>query len=138
MKVVLDTDVVVASLRSAVGASRQLLHMVAGRRLSAVISVPLMLEYESVVMRQDNLRAANISAKEADAVLDMLAARMEHTPSHFLWRPQVRDPHDDMVLEAAVNGGADVIVTFNVGDYGTAPLKFGIECSRPGDVLRRV
>jgi hypothetical protein len=57
--------------------------------------------------------------------------------SHFLWRPQLRDPNDEMVLDAAVNGGADCIATFNIADYLPAAARFGIAVERPGDILRR-
>ena len=59
--------------------------------------------------------------------LDAIIAMGEPVPTHFLWRPQLRDPNDEMVLEAAVNGRADALVTFNVRDYGTAAAQFGVE-----------
>jgi hypothetical protein len=62
--------------------------------------------------------------------LDGLAALIEPVETHFLWRPRLRDPADEMVLEAAVNGRADVLVTFNLRDYGAIPLQFGIEVLR--------
>jgi predicted nucleic acid-binding protein len=58
--------------------------------------------------------------------------------THFLWRPQLRDPNDEMVLEAAVNGRADLLVTFNVRDFGTVPSRFGIEVMIPRDALERI
>ena len=58
--------------------------------------------------------------------------------THFLWRPRLRDPADEMVLEAAVNGQANAIVTFNLRDYGAMPKDFGIEVLLPRDALKRL
>lgn len=58
--------------------------------------------------------------------------------SHFVWRPQLRDPADEMVLEAAVNGQADAIVSFNHRDFGTAPARFGLALLLPQDAFRRL
>ncbi len=138
MKLVLDTDVVVASVLSERGASRQLLLRVVDGLLKGAVSVPLMLEYESVLKRSKILKASNLTENDMDVVLDQLAASMEHVEMFFLWRPMLRDAGDDMVLETAVNGGADTIVTFNVADFGDAPRRFGIELTRPGDMLRRL
>jgi len=67
--------------------------------------------------------------------VDGVAAIIRPVTSHFIWRPQLKDPGDEMVLEAAVNGMADAIVTFNQRDYGSAPLRFGVETLLPRDVL---
>ena len=138
MKVVLDTDVILAAVLSDRGASRQLLLRVVNGALSAGVSVPLMLEYEAVLKRPQHLRASGLSVDDAEIILDELAASMQPVDMFFLWRPLLRDAEDDMVLETAVNGGADVIVTFNVNDFGDVPRRFGIEVSRPGDLLRRL
>ncbi len=135
---VLDTDVVVASVLSELGASRQLLLRVVDGLLPGAVSVPLMLEYESVLKRSKILKASGLEADDVDVILDQLAASMEHVEMFFLWRPMLRDAGDDMVLETAVNGGADAIVTFNVADFGDAPGRFGIELTRPGELLRRL
>ena len=70
--------------------------------------------------------------------LDAIIAMGEPVPTHFLWRPQLRDPNDEMVLEAAVNGRADALVTFNVRDYGTAPAQFGVEVLLPREAIARI
>jgi|TARA_Y100000031_G_scaffold144478_1_gene175991 putative PIN family toxin of toxin-antitoxin system len=138
MKLVLDTDVIVASVLSERGASRQLLLRVVDGLLEGAVSVPLMLEYESVLKRSETLKASRLTEGDVDVVLDQLAASMEHVEMFFLWRPMLRDAGDDMVLETAVNGQADSIVTFNVTDFGDTPLRFGIELIRPGELLRRL
>ncbi len=137
MKVVLDTDVVLAAVLSERGASRQLLLRVVDGALPAVVSVPLMLEYEAVLKRPQHLQASGLTVDDVEIVLDQLAASMQPVDLFFLWRPLLRDAEDDMVLETAVNGGADAIVTFNTGDFGDVPRRFGITVSRPGDLLRR-
>lgn len=138
MKVVLDIDVVLAAVLSERGASRQLLLRVVDSALPAVVSVPLMLEYEAVLKRPQHLRASGLTVDDVEIILDQLAASMHPVDLFFLWRPLLRDAEDDMVLQTAVNGGADTIVTFNTGDFGDVPKRFGFEVSRPGDLLRRL
>jgi len=135
---VLDTDVIVAAIRSARGASRALLEAMHAGRLVGLISVPLLLEYEAVLSRPEHMRGRGLSFAEVEAILDGLAGMMEHVALHYLWRPLLRDGDDDMVLETAINGRATAIVTFNLRDYGTWPDSFGIEVLRPGDCLRRL
>ena len=135
---VLDTDVVVAALRSPAGASAALLLAALDHRVTLVANVPLVIEYEAVCSRAEHQQAADVSAADAQVFLDGLAALIEPVETHFLWRPRLRDPNDEMVLEAAVNGHADVLVTFNRRDYGAIPLQFGIEVLRPRDALRRI
>jgi len=114
MRLVLDTDVVVAALRSDQGASRQLLLAALDRRIVIVASVPLMLEYEAVLTRPEQLAQTGLTVEETNAVLDALAALIEPVALRFLWRPQLKDPSDEMVLETAVNGLVDRLATFNV------------------------
>ena len=104
---------IVAALRSNTGASRQLLIYVLTKRFDLLLSVPLMLEYEAVLKRSQHLRAA-ATPDDIDAILDALAATGMPIIPNFTWRPELSDPGDEMILEAAVNGQADFIVTFNV------------------------
>jgi len=138
MLLVLDTDVVAAGVMSATGASRYLLESVGLGALRAAASVPLLLEYESVLKRDDPLRRAEASLDDIDAILDQLAAMLVRVDIGYLWRPQLRDRDDDMVLEAAANGGATHIVTFNIQDFGTVPRRFGIDLCRPAEIARRL
>jgi putative PIN family toxin of toxin-antitoxin system len=134
----LDGDVVVAGVLSPTGASRQLLIAAADRRFELLVSVPLMLEWEAVLKRPDILRRAKGTPDDMDVVLDQLAAVSVPVDLHFLWRPRSRDPDDDMVLEAAINGWADVIATFNVRHLAAAALWFGVAVELPTAVLRRL
>ncbi len=138
MKIVLDTDVILAAVLSERGASRQLLLRVVDGGLPAVVSVPLMLQYEAVLKRPKHLQASGLSVDDVEIILDQLAASMQPVDMFFLWRPLLRDAEDDMVLETAVNGQANLIVTFNTSDFGDVPRRFGVEVSRPGELLRRL
>ena len=136
MRLVIDTDVVVAGLRSPSGASAELLRRVLGGRPLLLASVAIVLEYEAVVTRSEHLTRAGLTRDDALAVIDALAGVAEPVELHFRWRPQLRDANDEMLLEAAANGRADAIVTFNRRDFGAAPARFGIAVLSPGDVLR--
>ena len=135
-RVVLDTDVVVAALRSPQGASAELLRRVHAQRLDMLASVALFAEYEAVLTRPAQLRATHQSLAAMRRLLDELAERVIRVQGWFEWRPQVRDPANEMVLEAAVNGRADALISFNVRDFGEAPARFGVLLATPGQFLR--
>jgi putative PIN family toxin of toxin-antitoxin system len=138
MKLVLDTDVVVAAFRSPTGASAELLRMARDREIEVAVSVALVLEYEAVLKRSEHLTAAGATRSDAEKAIDLFVDLAHPTFVDYRWRPQTRDACDEMVLEAAINAQADAIVTFNRRDFGTAPERFGIECWRPGQVLEKV
>jgi len=103
-----------------------------------LLSVALGLEYEAKCMMAEHRLAAGLTVVEAGIFVDALIAMAEPVQSFFRWRPQLHDPGDELVLEAAVNGRADAIVTFNVKDLRDAEHRFGIDVIRPGDALRRI
>jgi putative PIN family toxin of toxin-antitoxin system len=138
MKLVLDTDVVVAALRSPAGASAELLRLARHERFTPVVSVPLVLEYEAVATRDTVMVASGLNRMEIGIILDVLVKVSEWTKIHYMYRPMTRDPGDEMVLEAALNSGADAIVTFNRKDYGDAPGRFGICCWLPREALEKL
>jgi putative PIN family toxin of toxin-antitoxin system len=135
---VLDTDVLVASLRSSLGASRQLLLGALNRYFDLLLSVPLMLEYEAVLTRPEQLSACGLTSKEVERILDDLASVARPVRLAFRWRPQLSDPNDDMVLETAVNGNADAIVTFNQRDFEGIDASFECAVLLPGAALQQV
>lgn len=134
----MDTDAVVAAMRSPSGASAALLLAALEGRLTLLISVPLVIEYEAICSRPEHWLAAGLTERNVGQFLDGLVALAEPVESHFLWRPSLRDPCDEMVLEAAVNGHAKAIVTFNVKDFQAARAKFGLEVLKPSEALRRI
>src|SRR6267143_4773154 len=129
-RIVLDTSVVVAGLRTQSGAGNAVLRLVAKRRLVALATPPLFLEYEDVLKRPEHRLAHGLAPELIDDLLAELAALIEPVELHFRWRPQVRDPGDEMVLEAAINGDADALVTYNVSDFAVAADRFGVSVLR--------
>ena len=97
-----------------------------------------MLRYESVLTRPEHLTAGGISAGEVEILLDALAVVTEPIRISYLWRPVLPDPADDLVLETAVNGRADVVVTFNRTHFEPAVSLFGLEILAPSDAVRRM
>ncbi len=139
MRLVLDTDVLVAGLISPGGASRRILELAFEGRLTLLSSVALFFEYEAVALRPDILAFAALSTKEMTAFLSDLASIIQPVEIHFLWRPTLSDPSDEMVLEAAVNGQANFLATFNMKDFARARGRFhGLRIMPPRDVLPQI
>ena len=134
IRVVLDTNVLVAALKSRNGASFQLLRMVGpGAPFRPSLSVPLVLEYEMALRRAVGAEDARI-----EPVLDYLCQVADLREIYFLWRPFLRDPGDEMVLEVAVGAQPSRIVTHNVRDFEGVEEKFGIRVVTPGEFLTEV
>lgn len=138
MRLVLDTDVIVAALRSDRGASRRLLISALDGGFDLLVSVPLMIEYEAVLTRPEHLAAIGLAAAEVNAVLDAVAKVAIPVVFRFLWRPRLKDPADEMVLETAVNGNADWLITFNTRHLADAAGDFGIRVLRPVEAWKQV
>jgi putative PIN family toxin of toxin-antitoxin system len=137
-RVVLDTSVVAAGLRSRFGASNAVLRLVATRQLVPLATPPLFLEYEDVLKRPEQRLAHGLAPEAIDEFLAEFAALIEPVEIHLSWRPQLRDPNDEMVLEAAINGQADGLVTYNMADFALAADRFKIRVIRPADVLKEM
>jgi putative PIN family toxin of toxin-antitoxin system len=138
VRVVLDTNVIVAAMRSPAGASAALLRAARGGKLVLVANVSLALEYEATCLRAEHVLASGLAPAQVGIFLDAVVALADPVETHFLWRPLLRDPGDEMVLEAAANGRADAIVTFNQRDFADSALQFGIEVLSPSTALRRI
>ena len=138
MRLVLDTNVVVAALRSPNGASAALLNRAFSRDFTMLISVALVLEYEATCGQPAQRAASGLSGDEVKTVVTALCRVGEHVNVWFLWRPLLRDPADEMVLEVAINGRADALVTFNWRDFGDEPRRFGVALLSPQEVLMRM
>jgi putative PIN family toxin of toxin-antitoxin system len=128
-RVVLDTNVIVSAFRSRRGASYRLLELAGEGAFTICLSVPLVLEYEDASKRLISSKI-DIRANVVDDVLDYLCAIGEHHDIFFLWRPHLRDPKDDMLLELAVSAGCEQIVTYNERDFVGAD-QFGIKTITP-------
>ena len=137
-RVVLDTSVIVAGLRSRLGASNRLLELVAKERLVPLATTALYLEYEEVLKRPEQRLATGMDEKDIAGFMAAFASAAEPVEVHFLWRPQLGDPDDEIVLEAAVNGRSHVIVTHNVRHFQPAAGEFGIQVMTPGSFLKRI
>jgi putative PIN family toxin of toxin-antitoxin system len=133
--IVLDTNVLVAALRSTTGYSRELLKCVLLNEVKAGVSVPLFLEYEAVLTRPKHLAAFNLVEREIVEFLDGLAGSLVPVEISYLWRPQLRDAGDEMVLEAAANGVASHLVTWNTKDFLPAADQFGIAVVTPAEFI---
>jgi predicted nucleic acid-binding protein len=111
---------------------------VLGGEIQAIASVPLMLEYEAVLTRPHQLEATGLSIGETSAILDALTAVAEFIHVWFLWRPLLGDPADEMVLETAVNGRADRLVTFNLHHFKSAAQDFGVMAVTPPEAWKEL
>jgi putative PIN family toxin of toxin-antitoxin system len=138
MRLVLDTVAMVAAIRSDTGASRRLLVDALEDRFVMLVSVPLLIEYEAVMTRQEHLTASRLSVRDVKVLLDAVAAVAEPVRLDFLWRPVLNDADDDMVLETAVNGRADAIVTFNRRHFASVRKQFGIDALPPAEAVGRL
>ena len=137
-RVVPDSSVVFAALRTRSGAGNALLRLVAKRQLTPLATPPLFLECEDVLKRAEQRLAHGFSPEDIDKFLAELAALIEPVEVHFRWRPRLRDPNDEMVLEAAIHGRADALVTFNTADFAAAGDRFKIPVLRPAELLNMV
>ena len=137
LRVLLDTSVVRAGFTSSAGMSRRLLQAVLMGRVVAIASTALMLEYEDVLLRPETLARAGVPAQDALGFLDGLCAVCQPVTVRVRWRPQSSDGGDDLMIDAAVNGLADAIATFNLRDLRGPAARFGIVAELPVDILRR-
>jgi len=132
-QVVIDTSVVTSALRSRLGASYRLLMLVDSGKFTINLSVPLLLEYEQVAKRL--VGETPLTEADVDDILDYLCQTAEQRRVFYLWRPFLKDPEDDMVLELAVAASCGFIVTFNTRDFAGAE-QFGIRVVTPKEFLQ--
>jgi len=135
LRVVLDTSVLVAAFRSRRGASFRLIELLRAEAFEIALSVPLAVEYEAVLTK--HAASLELRRSEVTTIVDYLCAVGRRQPIHFLWRPLLRDPDDEFVLEVAVAAGCQYIVTHNIRDFVGAE-RFGVTIVRPGKFLRQV
>jgi putative PIN family toxin of toxin-antitoxin system len=135
---VLDTSVIVAGLRTQLGAGHAVLRLVERRKVRVLATSPLFLEYEDALKSAEHRLAHGLMPGQVDQFLAELAALVEPVEVHFQWRPQMRDPNDEMVLEAAIHGRAEAVVTYDVAEFAEARARFGIAVLTPRELSKRV
>ena len=133
LRVVLDTSVLVAAARSRNGASYQLMTLLPSRDFEIALTVPLYTEWQAVLTRPEH-RPAGVTGHATLAYLRYLVSLAHLQDVHFLWRPFLRDPDDDMLLECAVASGSSLIVTHNVKDFQRAE-SLNVRAIKPADFL---
>lgn len=133
--VVIDTNVLIAALRSRRGASFKVISLMDRGLFQLSVSVPLVLEYESVAKRIS--KSLGIKYSDIDDILDYICHIASHRKIYYLWRPFLRDPADDMVLEVAVESESDFIVTHNIRDF-IGIEQFGIKAITPKQLLKKI
>jgi putative PIN family toxin of toxin-antitoxin system len=134
-QIVIDTNVLVAALRSHQGASHKLFMLINSGKFKMNVSVPLVLEYEAVAKRLTG--EIPLTERDVDDVLDYICAAANRKQIFYLWRPFLRDAKDDMVLELAVAASCDLIVTHNKKDFQGVE-RFGLEVVTPKEFLEEM
>jgi len=134
LKVVIDTNVIYAGLRSRNGASFQVMQRIGTGQFEMALSVPLLFEYEMILKREE---LPQLNAQDIEDILDYLCAAADARDIFYLWRPYLKDPKDDMLLEVAVESNADYIVTFNLQDFRNIGA-FGVQAINPQQLLQRL
>lgn len=133
---ILDTSVLIAGLRSSLGASFVLLDLVGSGRFTIGLTAASVLEYEATCVK--SLPALNLTADDVKELLDYFCHVGKLAAIRFRVRPSVADPNDELVLEAAIASGSEWIVTHNIRDMVAGAARHGIEVITPGEALRRV
>jgi len=132
-QIIIDTNVLIAGLRSRNGSAFQLLKLVGSQQFDIHLSVPLVLEYEEVLLRE--LSNLSISAADVQDLIDFYCSVAVHHQIFFLWKPYLPDPKDDMVLELAVKAGCDSVITYNIRDFAGIE-RFGVNAITPAKLLK--
>lgn len=136
IRLIIDTNILVAAVRNNKGPSFSLMQLVRRGGAGMHCSPAMFLEYEDVLKRPAQLAASGLLASDVDAILNDLARSIEPVSTHYQWRPQLQDPADEMVLEAAVNAQANAIVTYNLRDFKPAQ-RFGILVLNPEQTFKQ-
>jgi putative PIN family toxin of toxin-antitoxin system len=138
LRLVIDTDVLVSAFISPAGASRQLLLDALGGKFALLLSTPLLVEYEPVLRRPIHLARARAGEADVTEILDALAGLCVPVVFDYNWRPTGAHADDELVVETAINGHADVVATFNLKDMREAGARFGFQVHRPGPLVQRI
>jgi len=134
-RIILDTNVLYAGLYSSEGASYQILRAIERGQIRIILSTTLLFEYEDILNR--NKFELGLSEKQIEAILNNLCRLSDHQKIYYLWRPFLKDPNDDHILEVAVASQAKIIVTHNIKDFSGID-KFGIKAITPNQLLKEI
>ena len=132
-KIIIDSNVILSGLKSKNGYSFKLLKQIPNNKFKVAISVPLILEYESLLM--SNIKTLGLNKKDINDFINYICKISEHTKIYYLWRPFLKDPYDDHLLEVAVASSSNYIITFNIKDFINIE-QFGIKALKPKDFIK--
>ena len=135
IRIILDTNVLYAGLYSSEGASYQILRAIERGQIKIILSTPLLFEYEDILSRRKS--ELGLSERQIEAILDNLCRLSDHQEIYYLWRPFLKDPKDDHILEVAVASQTKTIGTHNTKDFSGID-KFEIRPKTPGQLLEEI
>lgn len=135
IRIILDTNVLYAGLYSSEGASYQILRAIERGQIQIILSTTLLFEYEDILNRKKS--ELGLSEKQIEAILDNLCRLSVHQKIYYLWRPFLKDPNDDHILEVAVASQTEIIVTHNIKDFNGID-NFGIRAITPKQLLKEI
>jgi putative PIN family toxin of toxin-antitoxin system len=138
MRIVLDTSVLVTALRSSTGAAAENVRLALLRELTILMDYKLACEYRDVTLRPEQLMATGKTQRETELLLDMLEAVAEPVQVLIRHHPLSQDANDDMVLDVAINGSADAIVTGNTKHFREPAKGFHLEVLTPAELLQEL
>ncbi|MGB9028481.1 MAG: putative toxin-antitoxin system toxin component, PIN family [Acidobacteriaceae bacterium] len=137
MRIVVDTSVLISALRSGAGASAEILRLVLRGELTILMNYNLACEYRDVALRAEHLRGSGRSQAQTSLILDAMEAIAEPVYVAFRYRPLSPDVNDDLVMELAINGNADAIVTNNTKHFRDAAERFSLAVLIPAELLSK-
>lgn len=137
MRYLLDTNVLVAAMRSRSGASNALVRRALQGDLPLLVHQKLVLEYRDVLSRPDILAQTGLAWQDIELVLAHLVASAHEVQVRYLWRPNLKDEGDNLIVEIAVAAWPCTIVTHNLKDFVNAELRFPqVALCTPGQLLQ--
>jgi putative PIN family toxin of toxin-antitoxin system len=138
-KIVIDTSVVISALIGPKGPNREILRRCLQGNYKPLISNTLFLEYEDVSTRAKVKKLSPLDKNEIAELLNAFYSVCEWVPIYYLWRPNLKDEGDNFLIELAIAGNAEIIVTNNIKDLNSAELVFeNLRVCKPEQILREV
>lgn len=138
MRIVLDTSTLIAAVRSSVGASKAIVDLALAREFTLLMNYPIACEYRTVALRPSHVMASRFSPAQIERLIQDLEDIAEPVKNITTYRPLSPDPNDDLVLELAINGRADIIVTNDLKHLHQPASRFHIQVLNPGTALSTI